>query len=221
MVTLTDFCVVIGISVADVEVRLGKLYTDKIKHPENGKAQIIRPDRIIIHPQFSADRSDFDADLALIHLSRDAQFTDYVRPICLPLRKSDGDKILLRTGRIGVITGWGGKREQGRTLKRMHQVTLPIVDQALCKRAHQKYVLTSNMFCAGHHNGTLGDACQGDSGGPLAIDNSLSVSDDDQRWVLAGIVSWGDGCGRIGKYGVYTRVSAFARWINDQINSDD
>ena len=77
------------------------------------------------------------------------------------------------------------------------------------------------MFCAGHYNGTLGDACQGDSGGPLAIENSLTLSDDDVRWVLAGIISWGDGCGRIGKYGVYTRVSKFAGWINGQINKDD
>jgi len=101
----------------------------------------------------------------------------------------------------------------------MHKVNVPIIDQATCKKAHQRYVVTSNMFCAGHYNGTLGDACQGDSGGPLAIDNSLKSSD--QRWVLAGIISWGDGCGRIGKYGVYTRVSVFARWINDQINDDD
>ena len=77
------------------------------------------------------------------------------------------------------------------------------------------------MFCAGHFNGTLGDACQGDSGGPLAIKNSLTLDDDDKRWVIAGIISWGDGCGGIGKYGVYTRVSVFARWINDTITEED
>lgn len=97
---------------------------------------------------------------------------------------------------------------------------VPIVGDTLCKRVHHKYLVTSNMFCAGHHNGTLGDACQGDSGGPLAIENSLTLSDDDQRWVLAGIISWGDGCGRQGKYGVYARVSVFVRWINDHINAD-
>ena len=208
-----------GISVADVEVRLGKLYTNKV---ERGREQIIRPDRIIIHPQYNMRDLDYDHDIALIHLKSDAVITDYVRPICLPLRKTDADNTLLRTGNEGVITGWGRKRETGRdVLRRMHQVTVPIVDQAMCKAAHKKYVVTHNMFCAGHHNGTLGDACQGDSGGPLAIDNSLTASDDDQRWVLAGVISWGDGCGRIGKYGVYTRVSVFARWINDQISADD
>jgi len=92
------------------------------------------------------------------------------------------------------------------------------VEKTLCKKAHRKYPVTTNMFCAGYHDGSLGDACQGDSGGPLAIDNSQTVSDDDQRWVLAGVVSWGEGCGRIGKYGVYTKVSAFVRWIINQIS---
>ena len=216
---LHSFCV-LGMSARNIEVRLGKLFTDKIKHPERETAQIIRADNIIIHHQYSSKKDDYDSDIALIHLSSDAVYTDYVRPICLPLRKNDEDRFLLKPGNIMVITGWGGKKEQGRTLKRLHQVTLPVVEQTLCKKAHRKYLVTTNMFCAGYHNGSLGDACQGDSGGPLAMENSRTLSDDDQRWVLAGVVSWGDGCGRIGKYGVYTKVSAFARWINDQINSD-
>jgi len=209
---------VASIKPGDIEVRLGKLFVDKIRHPEPESAQIIRACKTILHHQFSTETDDYDSDIALIELCSDAVFTDYVRPICLPLRKEDEDKSLLKPGKDMVITGWGGKKEQGRTLKRMHQVTVPIVEQTLCKKAHRKYPVTSNMFCAGHHDGSLGDACQGDSGGPLAIDNSQTVSDDDQRWVLAGIVSWGDGCGRIGKYGVYTKVSAFVRWIINNIS---
>ena len=72
------------------------------------------------------------------------------------------------------------------------------------------------MFCAGHFNGKLGDSCTGDSGGPLTIENR-------GRWVLAGIISWGDadGCGGIGKYSVYTRVSIYSRWIRRHINGED
>ena len=77
------------------------------------------------------------------------------------------------------------------------------------------------MFCAGHFNGSLGDACRGDSGGPLAIENNLTARADDHRWVLAGIVSWGDGCAEVGKYGVYTRVSNFVRWINNHLDADE
>lgn len=218
IVTAAHCVTVSGILVSDIEVRLGKLFTNKA---EPSREQIVSPDRIVIHHQYDSARADYDADIALIHLKSDVIFTDYVRPICLPLRTKDEDSKLLKTGNIGVITGWGRKRETGReVLRRMHQVKVPIVDQVLCQAAHKKYPVTLNMFCAGYYNGTLGDACQGDSGGPLAIENSQTASDDDQRWVLAGVISWGDGCGRIGKYGVYTRVSRFRRWIYNHVTMD-
>ncbi len=45
------------------------------------------------------------------------------------------------------------------------------------------------------------------SGGPIIDENNVQV----------GIVSWGDGCAREGKPGVYTRVAAFGDWIEAQI----
>ena len=95
------------IGLRDIEVRLGKLFTNR---RERGREQIIRPDRIVIHPQYSSDHPrDYDSDIALIHLNGSAVYTDYVKPICLPLRKNDADRILLRPGNIGVITGRTGR----------------------------------------------------------------------------------------------------------------
>ena len=212
---LLCYCMSGGISIGDIEVRLGKLFSNR---NEPGKEQVFQTDKIKIHPDYSSSANDYNSDLALIHLITSAVYTDFVRPICLPLRKNDTDEILLRPGNPGVITGWGGKGEGRKPLKRMRKVTVPIVDQNTCKKAHRNYLVSQNMFCAGHFDGTLGDACQGDSGGPLAMDTAHGTK---QRWVLVGIVSWGDGCGRIGKFGVYTRVSVFARWIRSQLADND
>jgi secreted trypsin-like serine protease len=55
------------------------------------------------------------------------------------------------------------------------------------------------------------DTCQGDSGGPL-----MAFVDD--RWVLAGITSFGYECAQPGYPGVYTRVSAFISFIQSNTN---
>lgn len=51
---------------------------------------------------------------------------------------------------------------------------------------------------------------QGDSGGPLAC------AKDDVSF-LYGIISWGEGCGRNGKPGVYTKVVNYIDWIHSVI----
>jgi Trypsin len=62
----------------------------------------------------------------------------------------------------------------------------------------------SIMFCAGD---SQYDSCIGDSGGPIITSSGEQV----------GIVSFGDGCAKEGKPGVYSRVSYVLPWIQETI----
>ena len=78
-------------------------------------------------------------------------------------------------------------------------MTVQIVSNKSCNGlAAYSGAITDQMICAGFPEGGK-DSCQGDSGGPLV------VPDQAGGFVQAGIVSFGEGCGRPNKYGVYTR----------------
>lgn len=101
------------------------------------------------------------------------------------------------------VTGWGNTIAQPAGQNpdpdtsyplELQGVDVRLVSDATCRA---RYGATARMLCAGE---TGKDSCQGDSGGPLAVTVAGAP-------VLAGIVSFGDGCGAAGYPGVYTRVA--------------
>ncbi|KFW75771.1 Coagulation factor X, partial [Phalacrocorax carbo] len=170
------------------------------KYQREFKEQKIDVERSWTHPHY--DSNHYNSDIALLYLSSDVIFNEYVSPICLP--SPSLATLLSEEGRIGMVSGWGATHNRGSTLRFLMKVRLPIVNMETCQRSTDRLV-TDNMFCAGY--GTeAADACKGDSGGPFTVSYH-------NTWFLLGIVSWGEGCAERGKYGIYTKVSNYIPWI--------
>ncbi|MFI2237419.1 S1 family peptidase [Streptomyces chrestomyceticus] len=106
-----------------------------------------------------------------------------------------------------TVAGWGATREGGGQQRYLRKATVPFVDTPTCQRAYGSAYIPGEEICAGIMSTGGVDTCQGDSGGPMFR------KDNNGAWIQVGITSWGDGCARPGKPGVYTRVSTFAKAI--------
>lgn len=99
-------------------------------------------------------------------------------------------------GTEATVLGWGRIAERGPSSNYLREARVPLRADGDCEETYRDYQ-PEQMVCAGYQKGGV-DACQGDSGGPLIAGDRL-----------IGVVSWGEGCARPEKPGVYTEVRAF------------
>lgn len=95
---------------------------------------------------------------------------------------------------------------------------MPVVSTEQCRVPFLRTsaAIDDRVICAGYTSGGR-DACQGDSGGPLMYaEKRRGVSGND--FYQIGVVSFGYKCAEPGYYGVYTRVTAFLDWIQENLN---
>lgn len=166
---------------------------------DSPRGRYMKVQRIVVHPQYNP--SNGANDVALLMLAAPLEGAT------MPIYANDPP-----TGTAATVVGWGARTASapgatpGNYPNQLQQVTIPIVPNQVCNQpSSYGGKILPNMMCAGLPQGGR-DACVGDSGGPLMVRlNGV--------YRQVGIVSQGDGCAMPGKYGIYTRVSSYANWI--------
>ena len=69
---------------------------------------------------------------------------------------------------------------------------------------------TNFVFCAGDEKS---DTCHYDSGGPAVVLKQRNSLYNTYTPILAGITSWGEGCARKNRPGVYTKVQKYTGYV--------
>lgn len=159
--------------------------------------------QVIVHPGYSGN----SYDAALLKLS--SPVSSSIEPVNLAdasIMNSAGN-----AGDIVRVLGWGATSEGGPSTNQLQRVDVPIVAQSTCNSNYGGGI-DNTMICAGYTSGGR-DSCQGDSGGPLVINYAGA-------YYQAGVVSFGQGCARPGKPGVYSRVAYILDWIEGYIEDD-
>uniref|UniRef100_A0A8C4RJE7 Peptidase S1 domain-containing protein n=1 Tax=Erpetoichthys calabaricus TaxID=27687 RepID=A0A8C4RJE7_ERPCA len=167
--------------------------------------QCVGIDAIIRHENFLyPDFKDMANDIALVHFSSKVNMTQEISPICLPSATAS-----LQEGEMCYATGWGDEKGEQLT-------ALPIIPYDTCsKPEYWADKVHPCMICAGYESpDELKSICQGDSGGPLACPSSFNR----KLWEVQGIASFTEnGCMVEKKPSVFTRVSFYIDWIEDNI----
>lgn len=180
-------------------VRMGAHYTE---NDAVGTEQDLNVSQIIEHESYKSPYNNSN-DIALLKLASSAVLGQGVGTACLPNFANSLEN------KQCWVTGWGTQASGGEQPDVLMEAQIKIISQQRCLEAHQVGI-DEGMMCAGVEEGGI-DACQGDSGGPL-------VCDFNRIWHVEGVVSWGDGCGDQGLFGVYAKVREFMPWISDKMN---
>jgi trypsin len=179
-----------------ITVRIGN-------HQSNTGGEVVPVSRVIMQPSYIGPGATHD--ISLLRLSRNATKT--------PVKVSGtAETARWAPGTSEQIVGWGVTRENGSAPNTLQKATVPIVADSTCDQNYDDFggIDQTTEICAGFPQGGV-DTCQGDSGGPMFNGSGTSMR-------VVGATSWGDGCARPNRPGVYARVGdqILREWIRSQ-----
>ncbi len=156
---------------------------------------------VSVEPRYLAGDSTYDA--ALLTLA--APLPGYGGPTVngIPFTTAPDLQAAIDAGGSAFATGFGATTENGGTSDRLQGVSLPLRPDSACEAKYPGEYAGARMVCAGGGSAAQNnpDTCQGDSGGPLALPTAAGYR-------LAGITSFGEGCGRRDTPGAYVDPSS-------------
>jgi uncharacterized membrane protein len=162
----------------------------------------------ILHPDYVDGQNP--NDIALLRLSGPINLDPPGVQVVKVVTQADAAAGMTDPGVMARISGWGSLTFQGPGVNQLRAAEVPIV--SLSQTNYPPSMITADMIMAG----VAGvDACQGDSGGPMVVPDGFG------GYKIAGVVSWGNGCGLPGYPGVYARVSHFEDWIGQYVVISD
>ena len=145
--------------------------------------------QVVMHPNYVLTSG---YDISLLKLSQSSSMA--------PTQVAGaGERSIWAAGALETIVGWGATEEGGDLPDNLQEARVPITTDAYCGSAYSDFD-PQTMVCAGFPQGGV-DTCQGDSGGPMFGKTSAG------ELRIVGTTSFGEGCARPGKPGVYARVA--------------
>jgi secreted trypsin-like serine protease len=177
---------------------------------KSGDGVSYRIDCAIVHPQYNP--ADYrHNDIALLHFTPDSGSAarDPVKIGTIRPHKGAAPRLDTEV----MITGWGKTRSiDGREPSALlMEVKLKIQDSQKCaaQLAVPPSLIPDTVVCA---SAPGRKTCLGDSGGPVVMKGIPNY--------VVGVVSWGStNCSADNAPGVYTRVAAYSRWIDDVVHA--
>jgi secreted trypsin-like serine protease len=190
-----------GALVATPASYLPALITVRIGGVGQDDGERVPVNRVQMHPDYLLTSG---YDVSLLQLTRASSMA--------PSRvAAAGERSLWDPGDLETIVGWGATEEGGNLPDRLQEAQVPITGDAYCAGAYDDFDPLT-MICAGFPEGGV-DSCQGDSGGPM-----FGRTNGGELRVV-GSTSFGEGCAREGKPGVYARVAdaELREWIRSHV----
>ncbi|XP_073841779.1 brachyurin-like [Musca autumnalis] len=171
---------------------------------EKGQQRIYTSNKnIVVHAEW--DPSTLSNDISLIKLPVSVEFNERIQPAALP--KKNGQYATYE-GELVWASGWGRDSDAATSVSSvLRYIQVPVLKQSTCKNYFLGSV-TEKMICISGKDGK--STCNGDSGGPLVYkENGVNT--------VIGATSFGIalGCEK-GWPGVFTRVTAYLDWIEEQ-----